>query len=66
MPQVRPIKDFWAYFKSLVYDGGWEAQNLVQLKSRIMLCYGKIDPQRIQNIFGSTRRRLNRVGRHGF
>lgn len=35
-PQIRPIELFWAHLKSKVYADGWSAQNVDQLKSRII------------------------------
>ena len=35
LPQLRPIEDFWASHKDLVYQGGWEAQNDRDLIKRI-------------------------------
>ena len=31
-PEVRPIEDFWTEIKIIVYDGGWEAEDLDQLR----------------------------------
>ena len=35
LPQLRPIEDFWATHKDLVYEGGWEAKNDKDLIKRI-------------------------------
>ena len=34
VPEARPIEDFWAIIKGLVYKGGWKGENLDQLTSR--------------------------------
>ena len=31
---LRPVEDFWAAFKHKVYEGGWEAHSLDQLRQR--------------------------------
>ena len=42
-PQLRPIEDFWGILKQLVYEKGWQAENLDQLKRRIKYCLTKVD-----------------------
>ena len=34
-PELRPIEDFWAELKRLVYEKGWKADNLDKLRQRI-------------------------------
>ena len=31
-PQTRPIETVWSILKNMVYDQGWEAKNINQLK----------------------------------
>ncbi len=33
-PQARPIETLWSILKDMVYDQGWEAKNIDQLKRR--------------------------------
>jgi hypothetical protein len=65
LPQVRPIEDFWSHLKSMVYDRGWEASSLVQLRHRISYCLGKLDLKFVQHLIGGVNRRLRNVIRHG-
>ena len=39
-PEVRPIEDFWTEIKKLVYDDGWEAEDLDHLKYFILILSG--------------------------
>jgi hypothetical protein len=64
-PEVRPIEDFWSILKGHVYEGGWRAENLEQLKRRIKLCLKKLDTPLIHALFQGTRGRLDRVRRFG-
>ena len=36
-PQLRPIEDFWAILKRKVYEKGWKAKSIDDLKRRIKL-----------------------------
>ena len=65
MPQVRPIEDFWAHLKTAVYDKGWAAKNVKQLKTRIEYKLRKINLRFVQHLASSVNRRLRNVIRHG-
>jgi len=43
VPQCRPIEDFFGYLSGKVYNNGWRAEDLFQLKNRIIYCLKKID-----------------------
>ena len=43
LPQARPVEDFFGYLDQLVYERGWRAQNVAQLRRRIKLCLKKVD-----------------------
>lgn len=65
LPEARPIEDFWSYLKGLVYERGWRAENIVQLKRRIQTCLKKVDPVVVQRLAQSTRSRLDFIRRNG-
>ena len=44
--QVRPMEDFWTEIKRIVYDGGWKAESLDQLRNRINYAFKKIRMER--------------------
>ena len=64
LPEVRPIEDFWALLKGKVYENGWEATNLVQLKRRILKCLREFDVGRIQALMGDVIGRVDYVRRY--
>uniref|UniRef100_A0A914DC44 Uncharacterized protein n=1 Tax=Acrobeloides nanus TaxID=290746 RepID=A0A914DC44_9BILA len=35
LPEARPVEDFWAALKGMVYAKGWHAENVQQLVNRI-------------------------------
>lgn len=65
VPEIRPIENFWAYLKRLVYAQGWEAKTANQLITRIKYCLKKIDQDVVQTLALSTKRRIDGVRRHG-
>ena len=65
VPEVRPIEDFWGILKANVYKGGWQANNLQQLESRIRTCLKNIDMSLVQRLIGGTIRRIDRMRRNG-
>lgn len=65
VPEARPIEDFWAYLKGLVYEQGWRADNTDQLKRRIQSCLKKVDRNVVQRLAQSTRSRLDTIRRNG-
>lgn len=66
VPELRPIENFWSILKGLVYDKGWEAKTLNQLKDRVKYCLRKVDMSMVQSMFLGVRRNLDAVRRHGF
>lgn len=65
LPQCRPIENFWAALKAAVYQGGWEATSVPQLKRRITACVKNIPLTSLQRDFASVRKRLRIVGQSG-
>ena len=65
VPEVRPIEDFWAYLKSLVYAKCWRASNTDQLITRIKYCLKKVDQLIVQKLAKSTKKRIDAVRRFG-
>ena len=65
MPECRCIEDFWSCIKRNVYKNGWQAENLDQLRSRIIYCFKKFDKELVQRLAESTSRRLDTIRRQG-
>jgi transposase len=65
LPQCRPIENFWANLKSVVYEDGWEAATIPQLKRRIKKCLKKMDLSIIQQDISHVPTKLRRVADHG-
>lgn len=63
LPKARPIEDFWANLKRLVYADNWQAKNLQELEDRIRSCLKKIDPNLVQAHAESVPYRLDQVRR---
>lgn len=64
-PQLRPIEDFWGIWKQLVYENGWTASNLDQLKRRIKYCMKKIDLDIVQKMMGKMKSELRKARAYG-
>jgi hypothetical protein len=58
VPQCRPIEDFFGYLCGLVYEKGWRAQNIRQLKDRIKYCLKKVDKNVVKRSVESVRKKL--------
>ncbi|KAL4465572.1 hypothetical protein ABPG72_014021 [Tetrahymena utriculariae] len=65
LPQARPIEDFWAHLKQLVYEGNWEANSLESLQNRIKYCLKKVDLDFIQNLASQTHKRILQISQNG-
>lgn len=65
LPQCRPIEDIWGTLTDLVYEGGWRAKTMQQLKYRITQCIKKLDPLAVKRAFDGIRASLGRVYREG-
>ena len=52
--ETRCIEDFWSLIKGNVYKDGWEAENLDQLRNRIVYCFEKVDRECVQELAEST------------
>uniref|UniRef100_T2MAU0 C-myc promoter-binding protein n=1 Tax=Hydra vulgaris TaxID=6087 RepID=T2MAU0_HYDVU len=48
VPEARPIEDFCSIIKGLVYKDNWQAENLEQLRKRIVYCSSKVDINLVQ------------------
>jgi hypothetical protein len=64
-PRLRPIENFWSILKGYVYDKGWEAEKLDQLKQRIKYCLKKADVGLVQRMMLSVPSKLDAVRRYG-
>ncbi|KAL4501519.1 hypothetical protein ABPG72_018570 [Tetrahymena utriculariae] len=60
IPAARPIEDFWAYLKRLVYEGDWSAKTTDALQQRIKYCLSKIDINFVQDLAHDTHKRLRK------
>ncbi len=65
LPEARPIEDFWAYLKSLVYAEDYQAKTIPELIARIKKCLKKVDLNFVQRLAADTYHRLDRVRREG-
>lgn len=65
VPQARPIENFWALLTRLVYDGGWEAENELQLIGRIQRKLKEVDQNVIQAMMASIRPTLRKIEQNG-
>lgn len=65
VPQARPIENFWAVLKRMVYDNGWEAQNEQQLIGRIKRKLKEIDINTFQNLIRNIRSTLRKIEDNG-
>lgn len=64
-PQSRPIETLWSLLKNLVYDQGWEAKNIDQLKRRITQKLKEIDFKAVQAMFSSIPKQLRKIADNG-
>jgi transposase len=60
-PQLRPIEDFWGILKQLVYDKGWQAENLEQLKRRIKYCLKKVNMSVVRDMMLHVKSRVRQA-----
>ena len=65
LPQCRPIEDFFGSLSNLVYENGWAAKNMEQLKRRIRFCLKKMDQSAVQKSFEGIKKKLRNVYEHG-
>lgn len=65
LPQCRPIEDLWGALATLVYENGWEAKNLQQLKRRVKFCFKKLDQDAVRRSCASIRKKLRLVYEKG-
>jgi len=65
VPKARPIEDFWGNLKRIVYDKGWRAKNLDQLKIKIRSVMRNMDLSLVQSHCLSVRSRLDTIRRRG-
>ncbi len=65
LPMCRPIEDLWGYLVDLVYEGGWRAETLDQLRRRVKSCIKKLDGEAVRASFSSIRQKLRKVYEDG-
>lgn len=65
VPQARPIENFWAVLKRMVYGNGWEARNEQQLIDRIRRKLKEIDINTVQNLIRNVRCTLRKIEDNG-
>ena len=44
------MEDFWTEIKRIVYDGGWKAESLDQLRNRIDYAFKEISMERVHRL----------------
>ncbi|CAM4824600.1 unnamed protein product [Rotaria magnacalcarata] len=64
-PQARPIETLWSILKNMVYDEGWEAKTINQLRRRIAKKLKEIDIKVVQQMFSGIRRQLRKIADNG-
>ena len=64
LPEARPIEDMWSIIKGKVYENGWEATSLHQLRLRIKKCLAEIDIVTIQGLISKAKNRLDFIRRN--
>ena len=63
---LRPVEDFWAALKYKVYEGGWEAASIAQLKRRIRQKAQEIELPTILRLFHTVKQRLEICAQEGY
>ena len=63
--EISCIEDFKGLIKGEVYKDDWEAENLAQLRTRILIRFKNVDQEYILNLGESTRRRIYPIKRFG-
>ncbi|CAF4230632.1 unnamed protein product [Rotaria magnacalcarata] len=64
-PQARPIETLWSILKNMVYDEGWEAKTINQLRRRIEKKLKEIDIKVVQQMFSGIRRQRRKIADNG-
>lgn len=64
-PQARPIETLWSILKNMVYDQGWEAKTINQLKRRIVQKMKEVDVTVVQSMFLGIRKQLRQIADNG-
>ena len=64
IPEARPIEDFWSIIKGLVYKDAWQAENLDQLRKRIVYCFNKVDLNLVQELAKGILSRIDSIRRN--
>ena len=65
VPKARPIEDFWGNLKRVVYEGGWGAKTLQDLRKRIKDCLRNMPLSDVQAHIESVHKRLDTIRRGG-
>uniref|UniRef100_A0A914DHW9 Transposase n=1 Tax=Acrobeloides nanus TaxID=290746 RepID=A0A914DHW9_9BILA len=65
LPEARPVEDFWAALKGMVYAKGWHAENVQQLVNRIKYCLRNINPKLVQRLGEATKKKIDKIRRNG-
>ena len=64
-PQLRPIEDFWGWLKQIVYDKGWTASNLDQLKTRVKYSITKVDISSVRRMMIQVKSEIRKARAQG-
>ena len=63
-PQSRPTETLWTILSDMMYEGGWEAKTIDQLK-RINKKLKEIDMEVVQCMFSGIRKQLRKIADKG-
>ena len=55
------MEDFWTEIKRIVYDGGWEAESLDQLRNRIDYAFKKISMELVHRLGKASYTRVDAI-----
>ena len=65
MPQIRPIEKFWYQLRCKVYENGWEAKDLVELRKKIESKLRTFTLADINRLFKNNHSKIHDAARNG-
>ena len=65
VPQLRPIETFWANFKAVVYENGYQPKNIDELESKAKKAIKKFDEKYFERLMTDVRRTVRAAATKG-
>ena len=65
MPQIRPIEKFWYQLRCRVYENGWEANDLIELRKRIESKLKTFSLSDIKRLFRNNNEKIHAAAKNG-